>query len=705
MTGERNDFELSLQIKAANESNKIAGDPTSDYGSLIQRATTSCDSTSQCNGPTILLYDQGKIEFRLRGGDALIVPSGVSSWTEWVDLRFTLNAADKMLKIFVNGQEKGSHQLAKWDDYLADQSTFTNTYLRLGAHWDPDNTDFQNLNADIRNLLITGQTNVEKPAVPLDVSQKREVNDYAGLADSVAAGTTVLHVKDASAFSPGDQIMVIQMQQDPRLTEVLVGTYEFKTVESISNNRISVDSGLINSYYQSESSKAQIVRVPKFTDITVNSGGLLTAAPWDGNQAGILALTASGSVTVEPGGRIDVSGLGFRGAPRHNNPGGWTDGYRGEGHTGGYDSQETITHATGGGGGIAGWSGFENAGGGGGGGNFTSGYEGDSYSPNTMGSSNSGMGQGGLSWANTSIPITGVNANLKYAGSAAVGDKVYFAPFNATEVGVLDISNTSQTSQGTFSTIPLTPDVTGQYKFFGAVSVQDKVYFAPYHATEVGILDTSDTSPQYPHGTFSTIQLPADVTSPWKYRGASAVGDKVYFTPYGATEVGVLDTTTETFDTIPMTGVDTLWKYHGATTVGDKVYFAPYGATKVGLLDTSDTSNGSLPHGTFSTIDTVLTGIDAERKYHDAATVGDKVYFAPWDATKVGVLDTTTTTFSTIPLPAGVTGTAKYSGASAVGDKGLFCTFQRYRSGHPGYQRHVGRIITPRHLLDGPAIR
>lgn len=49
------------------------------------------------------------------------------------------------------------------------------------------------------------------------------------------------------------------------------------------------------------------------TDIIVRAGGTLTVKAWNGKTGGELRLRASGSVTVEEGGVIDVSGCGYRG--------------------------------------------------------------------------------------------------------------------------------------------------------------------------------------------------------------------------------------------------------------------------------------------------------------------------------------------------------------------------------------------------------
>ena len=60
-----------------------------------------------------------------------------------------------------------------------------------------------------------------------------------------------------------------------------------------------------------------------------------------------------------------------------------------------------------------------------------------------------------------------------------------------------------------------------------------------------------------------------------------------------------------------------------------------------------------------------ISGTD---RYNGGAVVGTKLYFAPLDADHVGVLDTSTDTFSTISA---VSGSNKYKGAAAVGTKVL----------------------------------
>ncbi len=57
--------------------------------------------------------------------------------------------------------------------------------------------------------------------------------------------------------------------------------------------------------------KMQVIEVKQYTNVTINSGGVLTCAPWDGNTGGVVAFLASSNLTINSGGWIDVSAKGF----------------------------------------------------------------------------------------------------------------------------------------------------------------------------------------------------------------------------------------------------------------------------------------------------------------------------------------------------------------------------------------------------------
>ena len=75
---------------------------------------------------------------------------------------------------------------------------------------------------------------------------------------------------------------------------------------------------------------------------------------------------------------------------------------------------------------------------------------------------------------------------------------------------------------------------TGDYKFWGAAAVGTKVYFAPWNQANVGIFDSGQS-------TFA-VQEATGATGTSKFRGAAAVGTKVYFAPFNEANIGIFST-------------------------------------------------------------------------------------------------------------------------------------------------------------------
>jgi flagellin-like protein len=169
---------------------------------------------------------------------------------------------------------------------------------------------------------------------PLLVSSINQiVNDYALLTGNENAGDTTITVSDATGFSEGDEILLIQIQNS---SGGEAGTYEFKHISSISGNDITLASSLDNSYISGsfdsvDATASQIIRVPQYTTVTIDSGCSITASAWDGYTGGIVVFRAE-TVTINSGGSIDVSEKGYRGGaygPSNN-----LDGYQGESYLG-----------------------------------------------------------------------------------------------------------------------------------------------------------------------------------------------------------------------------------------------------------------------------------------------------------------------------------------------------------------------------------
>jgi gliding motility-associated-like protein len=92
-------------------------------------------------------------------------------------------------------------------------------------------------------------------------------------------------------------------------------TIEFTcpTVNSYDHqNTISTDGGLVDPVATASFDNGlQIVRIPRFDNLTVNGGASIVPNQWDGQTGGIVALEVNGTLDIQ--GTISSSGFGFRG--------------------------------------------------------------------------------------------------------------------------------------------------------------------------------------------------------------------------------------------------------------------------------------------------------------------------------------------------------------------------------------------------------
>ena len=133
----------------------------------------------------------------------------------------------------------------------------------------------------------------------------------AALAEPAGASARMLVVSSGEGFAPGDELLVIQMTGDG------AGHHESAIVSAVDGAVVTVEDALDSDYPADGDRHTQVVRVPHFTDVTVQSGGLIAAQLWDAERGtgGVIAFRATGSVSIADGGAIDVSTLGFAGAP------------------------------------------------------------------------------------------------------------------------------------------------------------------------------------------------------------------------------------------------------------------------------------------------------------------------------------------------------------------------------------------------------
>ena len=143
------------------------------------------------------------------------------------------------------------------------------------------------------------------------------VNEFTSLTSNASAGSTTIAVSSSSlnansrfsgSLSAGDLILIIQMQGASISTSDNssygninnynhCGKYEYAKVSSVPNSTsIILANSLVNSY--SSSGKVQVVHVPRYTDLTINSGASITTDAWDGTMGGIVAVEVVNNVIL-----------------------------------------------------------------------------------------------------------------------------------------------------------------------------------------------------------------------------------------------------------------------------------------------------------------------------------------------------------------------------------------------------------------------
>lgn len=201
---------------------------------------------------------------------------------------------------------------------------------------------------------------------------------------AVSAGATTLTVGSNAGFAPNDLALIIQVRGAG------AGAYEFVRVAGTAATTTIFTSALANAYL---AAGAQIIKVKEYSQVTVNSGGTWKASAWNGTTGGVLAAVIRGSMTVN--GTIDVSGLGYAGAPTSTN----FNSFQGEGYPAAGGSPGSAANGNGAGGGSI-KSGCANPpSGGGGGGNANAGSNGVLGTGGTPGTGGSAVGVADLSTA------------------------------------------------------------------------------------------------------------------------------------------------------------------------------------------------------------------------------------------------------------------------------------------------------------------
>lgn len=157
----------------------------------------------------------------------------------------------------------------------------------------------------------------------LTIATNTTINAYAGITGPLAPGDNTIVVGTirgaAGGFAAGDLIMVWQstgLLPVPAagtpgpfsMTSSNVGRWELARVAMVSGSTLTLTAPLIRSY---STQGSQVIRVPEYTSVTINSGRQVTSYAWDGTCGGIIAFLATGTVTNN--GQVNANAVGFRG--------------------------------------------------------------------------------------------------------------------------------------------------------------------------------------------------------------------------------------------------------------------------------------------------------------------------------------------------------------------------------------------------------
>lgn len=121
--------------------------------------------------------------------------------------------------------------------------------------------------------------------------------------DAACTGTSTQQTLAATnvSFAAGQVILVHQTQG------ANAGQWERNKISGYATGTITLDTPLLGTY----AGGAQVLVLPQYTSVTVNSGVVYSAKTWNGTTGGILAFLANGTVTIN--GTISAVNAGFRG--------------------------------------------------------------------------------------------------------------------------------------------------------------------------------------------------------------------------------------------------------------------------------------------------------------------------------------------------------------------------------------------------------
>jgi len=256
------------------------------------------------------------------------------------------------------------------------------------------------------DVTISSDTNCSTDDISVDDGDSTADCMPRAITATATAGQSTVTVGSTTGFVAGDEVLIIQMLGTGE------GNYETKHILNVDSITVlHFNEGLKNTYTDGGGNAAQVVRIPQYDDVTIDTAGTdLTPTAWDGTKYGVLFLRATGTVSIDVDTTINANSAGLTG---------------GAGQSGGGGGAETTcaTSSSVGNIGTVGTAGTAGTGlGAGGGGGAPTAGNGGGFSGTTPGGGGGGAsgggGAGGSYSSAASAPTAGANGG---AGGTAQG--------------------------------------------------------------------------------------------------------------------------------------------------------------------------------------------------------------------------------------------------------------------------------------------
>ncbi len=208
-----------------------------------------------------------------------------------------------------------------WDQYVYVEGPQNQNDIVEFTHTLPDDParmfPLYLYNEDGSELKGVGEYGVDfsGDTVPYGVFGDGSDGDFSGgnpntiktrLTSNIPADQPQLNVLDSTNFDAGQEVLIIQMQGTN------AGKYEFGVIASKGTGYLVLSKNLENAYYQGGGSKAQVLVVPHFNNVT----GSITPSEWDEYTGGIVVFRAVNVSNTT----VNVTGKGFKGGYGNGTP-------------------------------------------------------------------------------------------------------------------------------------------------------------------------------------------------------------------------------------------------------------------------------------------------------------------------------------------------------------------------------------------------